>query len=82
MHCEPATSIIEKLGGLKAVAGVTGVTVTSVQRWRYPKERGGTGGAVPHWHIQTLMVLAAKTGVNLGFNDFFRAGPATREAVA
>ena len=82
MHLEPATSIIVKLGGLKAVAEVTGVTETSVRRWRYPKERGGTGGAVPHWHIQPLMVLAVETGVNLGFNDFFRAGSATSKAAA
>ncbi len=82
MHLEPATSIIEKLGGLKAVAEATGVSVTSVQRWRYEKERGGTGGSVPHWHIMTLMALAVEIGVDLKFGEFFRAQPESGKAAA
>ncbi len=68
---EPAESIIRKLGGIIAVALATGVSTVSVQRWRYPKSRGGTGGAVPHWHIPTLLNFAVETGVDLVPGDFF-----------
>ncbi len=73
MLCDPAATIIKKLGGLKDVAGAAGVSVTSVQRWRYPRERGGTGGAVPHWHIPALMRFAGESGVDLQPGDFFPA---------
>jgi len=75
MHLEPAASIIKKLGGLTAVAGAAGVSVTSVQRWRLPKRKGGSGGTVPNRHVATLMAFAVKRNVYLGFHEFFPAGP-------
>ena len=71
MRCEPANSIIKKFNGLKPLAEATGVTVHSVMRWRTPREKGGTGGAVPHWHIQTILDAAKTRGIDVSPADFF-----------
>lgn len=51
---EPATTLIQKLGGLTAVANVTGVDVHTVKRWRQNKDQGGTDGRIPRKHIFSL----------------------------
>lgn len=70
MKCEPATSIINKFGGPEAVAAIVDATPGQVRRWRYSKEKGGTGGAVPHWHIPKLMAAAVKRKVRIRAEDF------------
>lgn len=72
MRCEPASSIVDKFGGLTAVASLVNVKVSTVQRWRMPKERGGTGGIIPHWHQTRLLEEAQRRGVTLEPVDFFR----------
>lgn len=71
MHCEPATSIIELLGGAKAVAEIAGVDISRVTRWRLPKARGGTGGSIPQRHIPRLLEHAQKSVIPLTADDFF-----------
>lgn len=71
MKCEPATSIIRKFKGLKAVAEITGVSSHSVMRWRYPRSKRGTGGLIPHRHADKLLVFARENGVDLSPADFF-----------
>lgn len=71
MQCEPATSLINRLGGLTKVSGVCGVNVSTVQRWRMPREKGGTGGFIPHWHARRLLDHAAKEGIAVKAEDFF-----------
>ena len=49
---DPARTIIDRFStseacGVSVVSQITGVDVTSVRKWRYPKERGGTGGHIP-----------------------------------
>lgn len=66
-----ASRIIEKCGGHEAVAAMAGVHVTRVFRWTYPKERGGTGGIIPHRHQQTLLCKAREQGIALDPADFF-----------
>lgn len=70
MKCQPATSIIEKFGGPEAVAEIVETSSGQVRRWRYPKEKGGTGGAVPHWHISKLMNAARSRKMKLKAEDF------------
>ena len=60
MRCEPASTIIEKLGGLTVVATACGLDVSSVLRWRLPKKRGGTGGLIPAKHQAKLVGLGAQ----------------------
>lgn len=70
MNCEPATSIIEKFGGPDAVAAIVEATSGQVRRWRVPKSKGGTGGAVPHWHIPKLVAAAKDRKIKVRAEDF------------
>lgn len=65
MHCEPATSIIAALGGITAVSRATKTSTVTVQRWRFPKEKGGTGGFIPRKHHGPLMALGKARGIDL-----------------
>ncbi len=65
MHCEPAASIIRLLGGLTALASAAQTTPTTVQRWRLPNEKGGTGGFIPRRHHALILKHARKVGVGL-----------------
>lgn len=67
---EPASSIIEKLGGHKAVSEGIGVSYTAPYRWTYPRRRGGTDGYVPYRHIAPLLKMAVALGIELAASDF------------
>lgn len=67
----PAPLIIAKLGGAQRVADLLGLNVSQVHRWKYPRERGGTGGFVPTRHQQELLDIAAALGVDLAPAEFF-----------
>lgn len=79
MRCEPANTIIKRFGGLSALAEVTDVSVHSVMRWRTPKSRGGTGGMIPHWHMDAILAAAKDRAIDLSPTDFLPFEP---EAVA
>lgn len=70
MRCEPANTIITKFNGLKPLAEVADVSVHTVMRWRTPKEKGGTGGVVPHWHIPAILNAAKAKGIDVRLADF------------
>ncbi len=70
MHCEPANSLIMKFGGPEAVAAIVDTTPGQVRRWRRTKEKGGTGGAVPHWHIEKLTTAAQERRIKVRAEDF------------
>lgn len=82
MRCEPAQSIIEKFGGISAVAKIAGVTPHSVMRWRMPREKGGTGGFVPHWHVMRLLEAAGEQKIDLKPADFMPPPAVPVEAAA
>ena len=66
----PAKHVIDKCGGHKAVAEMTGTSLTNVYRWTYPKESGGTGGLIPAKYQAPLLTAAKKSGINLLASDF------------
>lgn len=70
MRCEPANTIITKFGGPTAVSRIANVSAHTVIRWRTPRERGGTGGVVPHWHVPALVSAAETLGIDVSANDF------------
>ena len=76
MKCEPASSIIAALGGLKAVSKAAGVSIVTVQRWRFPRERGGTGGFIPRKYHDGLLELARSAGVEMSMAAFVDADAA------
>lgn len=67
----PAERIIDKFKGEANVAKAAGVDVSRVHRWRYSKERGGTGGVIPTRHQQNLLDHARESGIDLSPADFF-----------
>lgn len=70
-NLEPATSILAKIGGANVAAGITGKHVSRVYRWCYPREKGGTGGVVPHDDATKLLAHAKANGIALSAEDFF-----------
>lgn len=70
---EPARSVIEKCGGLDAVAFVTGRSVSSVRKWTVSRDKRGTGGLIPS-DCQVLLLRAeADNRWGLTPADFFPA---------
>lgn len=69
----PASSIVSKFGGVPVVAAAIGVPNSTVLRWTYPREKGGTGGAIPTKRQQQILDLAKELGVELAPADFFGA---------
>jgi hypothetical protein len=68
---EPASTIIQKLGGPSVVAGVVGIHRTRVSSWKRSRASGGTDGRVPQDHIETLIAYAREKGIDLSLADFF-----------
>lgn len=69
-YMEPATHIINLLGGPNKVATIAGVHRTRVSNWKRPKEDGGTGGVIPFKHVPSLLAAAKDMGVELSTDDF------------
>lgn len=73
VYCEPAASIIEKLGGVLAVSGACEYVDSYVYRWRLSKRVGGFGGRIPQ-PAQFRIVDAMRDGRLpnvIGFDEFF-----------
>lgn len=66
---EPATSIIELLGGVSAVAAMLEKDASTIRRWRMPRPEG-TGGSIPDDDKLRLIERAKKIGVALSWADF------------
>ena len=77
MRCEPAFTIVERFGGAKSVSDITGAHVSRVSRWQAPKDKGGTGGMIPHWHIEKLLAYAREHSIEVTAEDFFRTDVST-----
>lgn len=76
-HLDPARSVITKIG-IEKVAEVTGKHISRVYRWMYPKERGGTGGVIPHADAATLLAYSREHGIPLSASEFLEpAGAVT-----
>ncbi len=71
-HLDPAKSIIAKIG-IDKVSEITGKHVSRVYRWMYPKDRGGTGGMIPHSEAPALLAYAQTNDIDLTPADFFAA---------
>lgn len=69
----PASQIIQKLGGEAKVRELTGASITAPYRWQYPKDKGGTGGLIPQRHHRTLLNYAQDNAIDLSAEDFLPA---------
>lgn len=61
----PADIVIERFGGVRAVARTLDIDHSWVVRWRKPRTAGGTAGVVPSAHQRRLLEEAAKRGIRL-----------------
>lgn len=68
---EPANTIIQKCGGVNAVAELVGRSSGRVRRWTKSKTEGGTDGLIPADCQQILFREAYKRGLVLTPSDFF-----------
>lgn len=66
-----ATRVINKLGGVRAVSLMLGLSPQAIYRWTWPKENFGGGGLIPHRRQLELMVAARQRGIELTPEDFF-----------
>ena len=67
---EPARTIILLLGGEAKIAEIAGVRITAPYRWQASKTKGGTGGVIPHWHVEKLLEHAREHGIALTAASF------------
>jgi hypothetical protein len=67
---EPATTVIQKLGGEATVAEITMTSLSAPYRWQYAREHGGTGGRIPQRHHRLLLAYARKHGISLSADEF------------
>ena len=80
-----AGRVINKCGGHKVIAEWLGLSVTSVYRFTYSKDRGGCGGLIPAEHQQVILEKARELEIELSPEDFFsdqelNGGPRQPEA--
>lgn len=64
-----AERVIEAFGGASRLSDLTGIDKSSVYRWKYPKDRGGTDGAIPHGNHGAIMRAAVQYGIKLTRSD-------------
>lgn len=74
MH-KVATRVINKLGGVRAVSLMLGISPQAIYRWTWPKENFGGGGLIPLRRQLELMIAAKHRGIELKPEDFFPRVP-------
>lgn len=71
-----ASQIIEKFGSVPALsralaaAGV-GRDLTTIYKWTYPKDKGGTGGYIPTSAHADIKKAARREGILLTAQDWY-----------
>lgn len=66
----PASDIIQKLGGEAKVAKLTRTSFTAPYRWQHDKSKGGTGGLIPQSYHRILLDYAETNSIDLKAEDF------------
>lgn len=64
-----AERVIDKFGTAARLAELAGIDKSSVYRWGYPKDKGGTDGAIPHGNHGAIMKAAVTAGIKLTRSD-------------
>lgn len=67
---KPADLVIERFGGVRALAAEIDVNPSTVSRWRKPKDGRGSGvngcdGMIPRWHHDGIMSAARRLKIRL-----------------
>lgn len=64
-----AERVIKLFGGASRLADLTGIDNSSVYRWKYPKSKGGTDGAIPHANHARIITAANNNGIKITRSD-------------
>jgi len=67
-RCEPAYSIVRRLGGVTPTAKILGIGPSSVSRWLV---EDGTAGKIPQTHWTALIAHAKKRKIKISLEDLF-----------
>jgi len=67
-RCEPAYSVIRRLGGVTPTAKILSIAPSSVSRWLIEE---GTAGKIPQNHWKALIATAKKRKIELSLEDLF-----------
>lgn len=75
-----AVRVIKKFGGarnlmrlLEQVDPDNAINPSSIYRWTYPKEKGGTGGVIPTRALPILIRAARYAGIFIDIEDLYPA---------
>ena len=60
-----AQPIIDAFGGEYELASLLGVAPSTVYRWGYDRQRGGTGGYIPTQRVSQVLDLAKKKRIKI-----------------
>lgn len=76
--CPQAQNVIDKFGGARELARVLedmcpekALNASTIYRWMYPREAGGSGGEIPVQHIKLIMRAARYAGILLRTEDLY-----------
>jgi hypothetical protein len=67
-RCEPAYSIVKRLGGVTSTAKILAIGPSSVSRWLIAD---GTAGKIPQNHWNALIAHAKKRKIKISLHDLF-----------
>jgi hypothetical protein len=65
----PAERMYDAFGNAKRLAVLCGLDIVSVYRWNYPKEKGGTGGNIPHGNFEKILAAAKANKIKITKSD-------------
>lgn len=65
-----AQRIIDRFGGVPALATAIEKDASAIYKWNYPRDSGGTGGLVPSSAIPLVMTAADILGVKFKTGDW------------
>lgn len=65
-----AQRIFAKFGGARRIAAGLNVSPSTVYRWGYEPERGGSGGVIPTRALPKLAALARREGIFINEQDY------------
>jgi len=66
--CEPAYSVLERLGGKGPVSAHLGLDRSTLSRW-CSERPGGTGGMIPQQHWPKLLSMARRYDIRIKLAD-------------
>lgn len=64
-----AERVINAFDGASRLSLLTGIDKSSVYRWTYTKERGGTDGAIPHGNHEAILHAAEVNNIQITRSD-------------